>query len=317
MHALLACLVALALVATSSTADPLALAYRVDAKSFKSVTATDMLDFALYDDAACTNLVYTTGVSATDPGLRFSKEKGVRVKKGPKPAKSVLVETVVDPGAFPGTPYLAVTTSGASPLVGLPSCQVQAGQVAGVANPRCPLAEALVGYEADGSPICRPLGPVGPLVNVEPTELVGWEECYRHTYAGSPQDSVTGTILVACDRANLLLGCREVGTTTLDVAAFAARADVVPATGDTPDNSDNANGSEWYYDGTGGQGWGFARGGSGVDNVSCDTSSTDPERRLCIHIADGAISGGGGYRCGSALGLNDDDTWEWLVYHKD
>jgi len=317
MHALLSCLVALALVSVSASADPIALSYTVEAKSFKSVTASDMLDFALYDDAACTNLVYTTSLSAADPSLRFTKVKGARVKQGPKPAKSILVSAVVDPGGFPGTPYLAVTTSGPTPLLGLPgSCQVQAGQTAGAPPARCSLGEAVVGSDATGTPICRQLGPVGPLVNLEPTELVGWEECYRHTYAGDPQDSVPGTILVACDRANLLLGCREVGTTTLDVAAFAGRDDVVPATGDLSDTSDNANGTEWYYDGTGSEGWGFARGGSGVSNGSCDTASVDPERRLCIHVIDGAISSGGGYRCGSGT-INGDDTWEWLVYHKD
>jgi len=307
----------LVLVATAATADPIALLYAADAKSFKSVTASDMLDFQVYDDAGCTNLVSTTSVSAADPSLTFAKTKGVRVKKGPKPAKSVQVSAVVDPGTFPGTPYLAVTISGATPLVGVPtSCQVQAGQTAGAPPARCSLGEAVVGSDATGAPICRQLGPVGPLVNVEPEELVGWEECYRHTYAADPQDSVTGTILVACDRANLLLGCREVGTTTLDVAAFAARGDVVPATGELPGTTDNANGTEWYYDDTDGEGWGFARGGSVVNNSTCDVASADPERRLCVHVFDGAIASYGGFRCGTATGLID-DTWEWLVYHKD
>jgi len=166
MHALLG-LVAFGLLATSAAADPISLSYTVGAKSFKSVTSTDMLDFALYDDAACTNL---------------------------------------------------------------------------------------------------------------------------------------------------LLGCREVGTTTLDVAAFAGRDDVVPATGDLTDTTDNANGSEWYYDGIGAEGWGFARGGSVVHNNACDVEGADPERRLCIHVTDGAV--GEGHRCGAATFL-DTGTWEWLLYHKD
>ena len=303
----------------AASADPIALSYTVEAKSFKSVTATDTLDFALYDDPACTNLVSTTSLSAADPSLLFTKVKGIRVKKGPKPAKIVLIEAIIDPGSFPGTPYLAVTTSGPTPLLGLPgSCQVQAGQqAAGVASVSCPLTESVVGFGADGSPICKQLGPSGPLVNIEPTELVGWEECYRHTYEGDPQDSIAGTIFVACDKANILLGCREVGTTTLDVAAFAPRFDVMAPTGDEPTASRNANGAEWYYDGVGSEGWGFAGGGSAVSTNVCDVASTDPQLRLCIHVTDGAISSGGGWRCGSATSLSNNADWEWLVYHKD
>jgi hypothetical protein len=57
---------------------------------------------------------------------------------------------------------------------------------------------------------------------------------------------------------------------------------------------------------------GFAQGGDSVSRSSCDTANVNPERRLCWHTGGDAINGG--WRCGTATGLNGNNGWERKIF---
>ncbi len=148
--------------------------------------------------------------------------------------------------------------------------------------------------------------------NLDGNNLGGWTLCYKDLYSNA--NTSLQTILNMCTGSNLLLACRKVNTNTLLVAAEAPRADVIFMTQGGNCNPGQqthmANGAGWYYNTS--WSWGFVKGGDTADLCSCDTSNVDPNQRLCWHTGGGNINGG--YRCGSATGLNGDNTYERLVY---
>jgi hypothetical protein len=116
------------------------------------------------------------------------------------------------------------------------------------------------------------------------------------------------------------MGCRQLGSSTLLVAAWAPRSDVLfdTGTGNVPHNANNVG---WYYNSS--YSWGFAPQGDVITRNSCDTtassfdgfSGADPTKRLCWHTGGGLINGG--WRCGSNDSLNGNPSYERLVYHAD
>jgi hypothetical protein len=153
----------------------------------------------------------------------------------------------------------------------------------------------------------------GVATNLPIAALGGWTQCYSDTYAlaGTPLLGIFGS----CPQANLLLGCRATGSSTLDVAAYAPRADVSFDTG-TSNVPHNANGVGWYYNGN--YSWGFAPEGDPINRNACDTvdssllSGTDGDKRLCWHTLNNALNNG--WRCGRADSLNFSSAYERLVF---
>jgi hypothetical protein len=122
------------------------------------------------------------------------------------------------------------------------------------------------------------------------------------------------TIQADCSGGNLMLACRQAGSSTLTVAAHAPRADVLLDVGAGSTSSHDANGTSWYYNTD--SSWGFFHIGDGVRRYTCDTETgAYPGERLCWHTGDGSLSGG--YRCGTETGLNDTRAWERVIYHAD
>lgn len=153
----------------------------------------------------------------------------------------------------------------------------------------------------------------GPKLNVSEAVLQsqGWSVCFSETF---DQNSVSAIadILTACSGADLMLACRDVGNPNFVLAASAPRADVTLDTTTDTTTTNNANGTEWYFNGT--RSWGFALGGDAVSKNSCDVASTNAEYRMCMHASGDALTGG--YRCGATTGLNSSATWERVILHK-
>lgn len=147
-----------ALLAPSlAAAEPMTVEYRIALKPFKQGTAAeDSLQFSLFDDAACTSEVHTTGLFANDPLLAFEAQKALKPKGGSAPAKVVVMSTVLDvPPAIIAAPlYLTVTGNGIEPSGD--ACQVQLSAVLGPEGPEGPQ-----GAQGDPGPQ-GPTGPAGP-----------------------------------------------------------------------------------------------------------------------------------------------------------
>jgi hypothetical protein len=151
----------------------------------------------------------------------------------------------------------------------------------------------------------------GIRTNVADADLEGWTLCYSGTYDRSVDLSA---LQADCSGENLLLACRQTGSSTLTVAAHAPRADVFYDVGSGAMAGHDANGSTWYYHSS--SSWGYFHIGDGVLRASCDTSSGSyPTERLCWTTNSGSMTGG--YRCGDQRGLNSSRAWERVIYHAD
>ena len=155
----------------------------------------------------------------------------------------------------------------------------------------------------------------GVATNVPIASLTGWTQCYLDNYGSS--GALLSTIQTQCNKAKLLLGCRLTGSSTLNVAAWAPRADVLFDTG-TTQTPHNANGVGWYYSGS--YSWGFAPQGSVINRNSCDIvdsqtypggGAVDGDKRICWHTSANALSTG--WRCGKPDFLGA--TYERIVFH--
>ena len=148
----------------------------------------------------------------------------------------------------------------------------------------------------------------GPQKNVEKALLFGWEECYVGSYdeAGDSLESLFGE----CSKANLMLACRQVGSSTFALLSHAPREAVFKDTMKS-DIPTIANGSGWYFNDD--WSWGFAPLGAPIHLATCDIEASEPELRLCWHT--GANTLLAGWRCG-ATGIMSND-WERVVLHAD
>jgi hypothetical protein len=154
-----------------------------------------------------------------------------------------------------------------------------------------------------------------PMTNVPEAFITaqGWTVCYSDLYNNT--GTLLSTILSACNKSNLMLACRPVGSDNFTVASFANRNDVLTDTGAADNDITHiANGAGWYYNS--GWSWGFAKAGDPVDKNSCDFNpSGNLDKRLCWHTGAGNIEGG--YRCGTTTDLNGSTTWERIILHHD
>jgi hypothetical protein len=124
-------------------------------------------------------------------------------------------------------------------------------------------------------------------------------------------EALRGSSLAQCKGQYLMMACRATGTINLQIAAMATRADVLFPTGENTDNFHTANGVIWYY--REGKAWGFAPEGETVNKHPCDLNTANGDKRLCWHLE----SGVGGFRCGNNEILNNDATYERIIYHID
>lgn len=146
--------------------------------------------------------------------------------------------------------------------------------------------------------------------SVSVSSLSGWSVCHTERYNASTSLS---TILSRCNRANLMLACRPVGSGTLTVAAHAPRGDVTYNTGTGSSSVHRANGVDWYYNGS--YSWGFAPAGAEVNRRSCDwaNNASWDDRKLCWHT--GSNSTNSGWSCGTTQWLNGSTAWERVILH--
>ena len=147
----------------------------------------------------------------------------------------------------------------------------------------------------------------GVQTNLPVAELRGWEECFSEPYGSSGTN--VREVLARCDRPFLLLGCRRVNADVLVVAAAGEREHVLHESGQGNELHVH-NDVGWYFSDS--HSWGFVAAGEAVRRSSCDVDSTRPETRLCWHTRAAALSGG--YRCGATTSLNNDNSWERVIF---
>lgn len=149
----LALLLLLWVPAQDADADAIRVSYTVDRKSFKSLTAADVLTFELYSDSDCTSLLHSEDLFAGDAQITYAKVKGQKVKQGPQPVKGVQLEATVDPAPLASTPYVRVVGAALAGLPGDCQLQVDSGGLPGPPGP--------AGAEGATGPV-GPAGATGP-----------------------------------------------------------------------------------------------------------------------------------------------------------
>jgi hypothetical protein len=170
----------------------------------------------------------------------------------------------------------------------------------------------LAATAATAAPASALYYPTGPQVNVDKSQLVGWQQCFSDTYADST--SPLAGILSQCDKGLLLLAGGPTDSSMLTVLAAAPRADVLFETGESNTPHD-ANGSGWYFSND--FSWGFAKQGDPILRDSCDVAADqepgpNPDLRLCWHTQTGLLDNG--YRAGAATDLNSSTDYTRYIY---
>jgi len=154
----------------------------------------------------------------------------------------------------------------------------------------------------------------GVMQNVPVASLTGWTQCYTEVYAQNTTS--IADLRKACSGSLLMMACRTQGSSTLQIAAYAPRADVFFDTG-VGNDTHQANGVGWYFSGS--RSWGFAPAGDDVLRDSCDTRDstisavgTDGDLRLCWHTGGDFLQGG--WRCGRNDNLNASYLYERVLF---
>ena len=168
--------------------------------------------------------------------------------------------------------------------------------------------------------------PYGPQTNVNEDKVTsgGWTKCHSESMDKYPP-LVLEAIMRKCSKSQLILGCREVGSSTITLLAAAPNGkEALKITGD---NGQIINGSKWYrrngrignnppYNRTGNS-YGFVHESSEMEfqrpYPEVDSGATKAEMRLSYYLA----GPGGWSRCGGRTKLYDNNGWEKLYYHAD
>jgi len=173
----------------------------------------------------------------------------------------------------------------------------------------CPADEACSGGKCGGR-----LTFSGIQQDLPVSSLNGWTQCFSEVYGAA--NTGLDVVQKLCQGSLLMLACRPLGSATLQLAAYAPRADVLFSTG-LGNDVHAANGVSWYYGDD--QSWGFAPLGDAVTRNSCDTQDSsilaegvDGDLRLCWHTGGGYLQGG--WRCGYDDDLNVSSAYERLIF---
>jgi hypothetical protein len=150
----------------------------------------------------------------------------------------------------------------------------------------------------------------GIQTNLPVDSLNGWSQCFSASYA--EQNAHPENMVAACTGSKIMLACRQTGSDTLTVAAYANREDVFFNTGDGNNNVHTANGVDWYFSLN--YSMGFAPLGEGVTRGSADVKDQSSPHRLSWHTHDTYTTG---WRCGSAVWLNNNPNWEKVIFQAD
>jgi hypothetical protein len=152
--------------------------------------------------------------------------------------------------------------------------------------------------------------PAGIQTNVAlaTVQAQGWTICHTELYSASASTTLANN----CTGTQMMVACRAVADTSILVVAAADLKSVVttvdPAGGS---NSHVSNGVAWYF--TPNDSWGFFEPGDGASRSNCDTATGSfAARRLCWHTQGNV----GGYRCGTAAGLNSSTAWERVLLQR-
>lgn len=159
--------------------------------------------------------------------------------------------------------------------------------------------------------------------NLPVSSLTGWTQCFADTYDQGGATPVT-TALAACKGSLLMMACRPKGSSTLQLAAYAKRADVLFDVGTSATAVHAANGVNWYFSDS--WSWGFAPVGDVVNRNSCDVEDIsgfgggvggaasgheDGNLRMCWHTSASSLQTG--FRCGYDQ-LNGSPNFERLLF---
>ncbi len=143
--------------------------------------------------------------------------------------------------------------------------------------------------------------------NLPIASLAGWSQCFVEPF-GQVGTSIE-KVKLACSGSQLMMACRLKGSDTLQLAAYAPRADVLTDTG-IQNVLHVANGVGWYFSDT--WSWGFAPPNESVERNNCDVGSSAGDQRMCWHTLAGGLDGG--YRCGNNEDLNSSFDFERLLF---
>ena len=155
--------------------------------------------------------------------------------------------------------------------------------------------------------------PVGVQENViydDVINLWGWNLLYRDDYSAN----VTLDTMFAGHGDYIMLGAINGTSDTIQLLAAIAWTDFIVY---TPQNvTKTVNGAQWYNN-TGSIG--FVGLGDTINQNSCDINNTNANLRLCWHADQGGYNDPateliGGWRAGTATGLNSSTSWDRIVF---
>lgn len=139
----------------------------------------------------------------------------------------------------------------------------------------------------------------------------GWDVCYTGGYASKqvvPKETHSGP----CNKKNVFMGCRKKGTTNFIVGAWAPR-DIMFA--ETVSNQPVGFLDAMFYN-TRAWSFGFLAQGQPIAQNSCDWISrgnpAEQRSKMCIHY-----HSCGGWSCGPDVWLNNNNEYEYVMYHGD
>lgn len=153
------------------------------------------------------------------------------------------------------------------------------------------------GDQLDGggcSPDCQRYDHAGMATDLPAAALVGWQQCWTGTYAGSVP---LAGLVESCTGTQLLLACRPVGADTFTVAAHAPRAEVMSA-GEYLDIDFVP--------------WTWSAKAIGYSNYTSCASGKDG---LCWRLDGGENLVSGGHCGAQFMGLEDNQGWERVAFH--
>ena len=139
-------------------------------------------------------------------------------------------------------------------------------------------------------------------------ETGGFRECWRSNYSTvDPMEEIEA----ACGHDVWLVGCGEVGSPSLSVAAMGLRDELLLDVGEGLEAAHDYNGATWYSSPE--TSLGFADGPDAViERAPCDVLSPRDERRLCWPMSGGALTPG--FRCGARFVF--DDSFSRIIHHR-
>ncbi|MBS2022773.1 MAG: hypothetical protein JST92_10205 [Deltaproteobacteria bacterium] len=164
---------------------------------------------------------------------------------------------------------------------------------------------------------CSATLPTGVMQNVQVTDLTGYTVCHTSTFADS--GTSLAAIQSACTGANLVIGCRAVGSSRLLIAAAGPKTSVFTDTG--AGNATTAvGGVGFYFTGSGAMGFAPVAAAINRSGGGCDTNGTSVDafvngygsQRMCWTTNSGLL--GAGARCGDTLGASS--SFERVILSK-